>query len=352
MRETRGEGETDNDVITRVLDGATPKKDDIFVVKTLISGDKYSYTAYVYNGSAWAAMDGNYNAESVYFDEDLLTTSAIGNITLTNGQATIPATGKNLKELFQTIYVQEKNPTITQPSVNLTFAQAGAYEVGTSITPSYSASLNPGSYQYGPATGVTATAWAISDTASHSASTASGEFDPVVVADGTNYTITAQATHGAGATPKTNVGNDYASGAIQAGTKSKTSSAITGFRNSFYGTVTNKDSVTSAVVRRIGGQERQGACKRRDIQRFHSGGRATRDYRLPGDAAGREFHSGRERHVGGNQERVYQNNRAGGGREWRECHRLQGVHAGLRQRQRHGEHLQGDDLTREASRYG
>lgn len=67
MRETRGEGETDNDVITRVLDGATPKKDDIFVVKTLISGDKYSYTAYVYNGSAWAAMDGNYNAESVYF---------------------------------------------------------------------------------------------------------------------------------------------------------------------------------------------------------------------------------------------------------------------------------------------
>ena len=251
---TRGEGETDNDVITRVLDGATPKKDDIFVVKTLISGDKYSYTAYVYNGSAWAAMDGNYNAENVYFDEDLLTTSAIGNITLTNGQATIPATGKNLKELFQTIYVQEKNPTITQPSVNLTFAQAGAYEVGTSVTPSYSASLNPGSYQYGPATGVTATAWAISDTASHSASTASGEFDPVVVADGTNYTITAQATHGAGATPKTNVGNDYASGAIQAGTKSKTSSAITGFRNSFYGTVTNKDSVTSAVVRALAGK--------------------------------------------------------------------------------------------------
>lgn len=37
---TRGEGETDNDVITRVLDGATPKKDDIFVVKTLISGDQ------------------------------------------------------------------------------------------------------------------------------------------------------------------------------------------------------------------------------------------------------------------------------------------------------------------------
>ena len=246
--------ETDAEVIERVLSGASPNKDDIFVVKTLISGDKYSFTAYVYNGTAWAAMDGNYNAENVYFDEDLLTTSEVGNITLTNGQATIPSTGKNLKEVFQTIFVEEKNPTITQPSVSLTFAQAKAYEVGESVTPQYSASLNPGSYQYGPATGVTATEWQITDTAGHSASTASGQFDPVAVADDTNYTITAQATHGAGATPKTNVGNDYAAGAIQAGTKSKTSSAITGYRNSFYGTVTAKDAVTSAIIRGLAGK--------------------------------------------------------------------------------------------------
>ena len=251
---TREGDETDAEVIERVLSGASPNKDDIFVVKTLISGDKYSFTAYVYNGTAWAAMDGNYNAENVYFDEDLLTTSEIGNITLTNGQATIPSTGKNLKEVFQTIFVEEKNPTITQPSVSLTFAQAKAYEVGESVTPQYSASLNPGSYQYGPATGVTATAWQINDTASHSASTASGQFDPVVVADDTNYTITAQATHGAGATPKTNVGNDYAAGAIQAGTKSRTSSAITGYRNSFYGTVTAKETVTSAIIRGLAGK--------------------------------------------------------------------------------------------------
>lgn len=246
--------ETDAEVIERVLSGASPNKDDIFVVKTLISGDKYSFTAYVYNGTAWAAMDGNYNAENVYFDEDLLTTSEVGHITLTNGQATIPSTGKNLKEVFQTIYVKEKNPTITQPSVSLTFAQAKAYEVGESVTPQYSASLNPGSYQYGPATGVTATEWQITDTAGHSASTASGQFDPVAVADDTNYTITAQATHGAGATPKTNVGNDYAAGAIQAGTKSKTSSAITGYRNSFYGTVTAKETVTSAIIRGLAGK--------------------------------------------------------------------------------------------------
>lgn len=246
--------ETDDAVIERVLDGASPNKDDIFVIKTLISGENYSYKAYVYNGTAWAAMDGNYNAESVYFDEDLVTTSAIGNITLTNGQATIPSAGKNLKEVFNAIFVQEKNPTITQPSVNLTFAQAKAYEVGTSVTPEYSASLNAGSYQYGPATGVTATAWEITDTAGHSATTASGSFDAVVVADDTNYTITAKATHTEGAVPKTNVGNDYAAGKIASGTKTKTSSAITGFRNSFYGTVTAKDTVTSAIVRGLSGK--------------------------------------------------------------------------------------------------
>ena len=52
---------------------------DTAIVKTAIYVDtkddtnsKYSYTGYVYNGSAWTAMDGNYNAENVYFDEDMM----------------------------------------------------------------------------------------------------------------------------------------------------------------------------------------------------------------------------------------------------------------------------------------
>lgn len=44
------------------------------------------------------------------------------------------------------------------------FASAKAYEVGTKITPSYSAKLNAGSYSYGPATGITATSWSVSAT--------------------------------------------------------------------------------------------------------------------------------------------------------------------------------------------
>lgn len=191
------------------------------------------------------------DAEKVFFNSDLVTTHAIGNIVLSNGQATIPAAGKNLKEVWNRIFVQEKNPSTVQPSVSLSVPQAKAYEVGTKITPSYSATLNPGSYSYGPATGVTATAWEVTDTAGNTANTtASGNFPELQVVDGISYKITAKATHGDGVAPVTNVGNTYPDGQIKAGTKSATSSvAITGYRNSFYGTLTEKSDLTSDVVR-------------------------------------------------------------------------------------------------------
>ena len=142
------------------------------------------------------------DAEHVFFKKDLITTTAIGNITLTNGQATIPATGKNLKQVFDTIFVKEQNPKITQPSVNLSVPEAKAYEVGTKVTPSFTASLNAGSYQYGPATGITATSWSVTDNASNPAvEAATGSFPELTVGDSTNYTITATANHTAGAVP-------------------------------------------------------------------------------------------------------------------------------------------------------
>ena len=173
---TLAEGQTDLEAISTAVGDAALQKGDIAIVKKTISLNKAEYTAYVYDGSVWAAMDGNYNAENVYFDEDLMTTSAIGNITLNNGQATIPTTGKNLKEVFQTIFVKESNPNITQPSVAVSLSGAGAKEVGTKVTPTYTAKLNGGSYQYGPATGITASSWEISDTAGNTATTASGSF--------------------------------------------------------------------------------------------------------------------------------------------------------------------------------
>lgn len=232
---------------------------DTAIVKTAIytdaeneSNNKYSYTGYVYNGTAWTAMDGNYNADNVYFSDDMLVTKEIGYITLSNGQGTIPSKGKNLSEVFEAMFVKEQNPTTTQPSVNLIFSEAKAYEVGTVVSPSYEATFNAGSYTYGPATGVTVTSWEISDTAGHTASTASGSFDDVTVTDTTNYKITAKANHTSGAIPLTNKKNEYAAGQITAGNKSKVSGAITGYRSFFYGVLDTSSAeapLTSAIVR-------------------------------------------------------------------------------------------------------
>ena len=232
--------------------GATPKKGDMCVITKTISGDYAEKTAYEYNGTQWVALDGNYNAENVYFAKDLITTSAVGNITLTNGQATIPAAGKNLKQVFDTIFVKEKNPTVTQPSVSVSCPQAKTYEVGESVTPSYTATLNAGSYQYGPATGITATAWSVQNTNSNQLTTNTGTFDAIQVTDDTDYYITATANYNAGAIPVTNVGNEYAAGQIQAGSKTGTSAHIRGYRAGFYGTLTSKTgAIDSALVRAL-----------------------------------------------------------------------------------------------------
>ena len=189
----------------------------------------------------------------VIFPEGKQTTYEVGKVKLVNGMAELVPPGGTLDDFFDN-FIDEKNPSTTDPSVSLSFPQAKAYEVGTNVTPSYSASLNAGSYTYGPDTDVTASAWEITDTASHSATTASGSFPELTVSDGISYKITAKATHGAGAVPVTNTGKPYAAGQIASGTKSTTSGAVTGYRNTFYGTLTEKTDPTSAIIRALTGK--------------------------------------------------------------------------------------------------
>lgn len=251
------EGETDIQVIDRVLAAAsaTAEKDDTFVVKRVISGSKNSYTAYVYNGTAWAAMDGNYDASNVYFDKDFVATAPIGVVTIpSSGSTTITAAGKSVKDVLAGILAKEEQPAVTNPSVSVTAAANKAYEVGTKVSPTYTASLNPGSYTYGPATGITAKAWEVTNSAtSEKLTTATGTFAEITVGDGTSYTITAKATYEDGAMPKTNIGNDAPTKQIKAGSASATSSAkVTGYRNFFYGAVntsTAEAPITSVMIR-------------------------------------------------------------------------------------------------------
>ena len=234
---------------------AAPKQGDTAIVRKAIDDTHKSYTAYVYNGTAWAAMDGNYNASNVYLDADITMAgnyTQVGNLTKSqNGTGTFATKGKSIAEALTDIFSKRLQPgTPTAPAVTLTFGQAKAYEVGTTVSPTYSASLSAGSYTYGPATGITATSWEISDTAGNTADTATGSFADVIVADNTNYKITAKANYGAGAVAKDNLGADSNPVVkIAAGSATKTSGAITGYRNSFYGTVTEKAEVTSTIIR-------------------------------------------------------------------------------------------------------
>jgi hypothetical protein len=81
-----GDNESHDAAISRIINGYKINKGDIVILKELIAEDYCQHISYVYNGTDWAAMDGNYNAENVYFDDDILVTTKIGTIqTLTNG---------------------------------------------------------------------------------------------------------------------------------------------------------------------------------------------------------------------------------------------------------------------------
>jgi hypothetical protein len=126
---------------------------DIAIVKELIASGKRQYTAYVY-ADGWKAMDGNYNAENVYFDEDITITTSVGNISVSNGNGSIPAAGKNLKQVFEAMYTKEDETlSITQPSVSFTLSNSGSAsgEVGTAVTyPTATLTIGGiGEYEYG-----------------------------------------------------------------------------------------------------------------------------------------------------------------------------------------------------------
>ena len=68
------EGQEDLDAIAAKLAemNAEAKLDDVAIVKREIANEKYSYTAYIHNGTRWTAMDGNYNADNIYFDSCII----------------------------------------------------------------------------------------------------------------------------------------------------------------------------------------------------------------------------------------------------------------------------------------
>lgn len=200
------------------------KKGDVFVVTTTVGNSTYEKSAYFYDGKAWVAMTGNVDADKVILRDNITLAGGytqVGNLTKSqNGTSIFSTKGKSVMDALTEIFSKRLQPTITaQPSIGtFTLTGAGAVEAGTKVaSAAYSAaSLNAGSYQYGPATGVTA-------------------------------------THGAGVTAKDNLGAASSPVvAIAAGTKTKDTGSYSPFRNVFYGTSTGKPALDSAAIRALG----------------------------------------------------------------------------------------------------
>ena len=250
------EGQSDAEALATI---SNPKNGDTAVLVKAISGDKKSYTAFVYD-NAWKAMDGNYNASNVYFDKDLTYTVQFGTLAKPSGSGTFSAAGKNVEQVLSSLMAQEANPTKSNPAVSFTAEGGfGTFEIGTKKNLTYTAALSAGSYTYGPATGITAQTWEVSCTGvTGTKSTANGTFENVV-AEATAKKITAKATYNEGAIPVTNLGNPYPAGKIAAGSASKNSSELKGVRYMFWGPMTDADmALNSANIRALAHKQASG----------------------------------------------------------------------------------------------
>lgn len=286
-----GEGEVDDIAAIEAkveAEGAEKQDGDVAIVKALIADGKYSYTSYVYEAAldvegedstfGWSAMDGNYSAANVFLKDKITLAgnyTSIGNYS--KGKEI--AAGTSLQSMLMDMLSQRLQPSNpTNPAASITLymdgatkkSAAGAVEVGTTVTPSYTASLSAGSYTYGPATGVVASSYAVTstgrktvdgataDTVEDSATTATGAFASFIVDDDTNYKLSVSIPHNAGVVANDNLGSpSNPTKQIAAGTKTKNSGAITGFRSIFYGykaggSTLDVANLTSAQIRALG----------------------------------------------------------------------------------------------------
>lgn len=253
----RNSEEDDNAAIQRALGENSAVVGDICVIKTAIAGDdtKLSYMGYVYDGANWAAMDGNVNSANVIMGKDIVLAgsyASIGNVS----KGTTIAKGKTLDELFAAFCTQELYPSKPTPTCGVTLSGAGAKEVGVTFTPSYTTSFDKKSYAYadstnGTNTGVTATAWSVTDSKGVVKTTASGSFDAFVVGDDTSYKLSATASYSDGYVPVSNLGNPYPAAQIKAGTTAAANSGtVSGYRNWYmYVGTDNTSAVDSAWIR-------------------------------------------------------------------------------------------------------
>lgn len=261
-------------------------QNDMLIIKTPVGVDLsssypedtvFSYTSYVHNGSEWTAMDGNYNAYNVFFDNNITATTNIGTINLGSDPSKEFLTkGKNLYTVLQSLLAEEKNPTRTLPATTFTVKTGGksnTAEVGTTFTRPTGVFkvTSVGSYSYPPKNTdiyfddvrlqyntepeVNSTNLGLNQVLEVTAQSGETMYKPSAISY--TYKINAQHYIESPVTPKTNLGNDYPSAKIPEGSTSTVNLTVTftGYQTGlFYGTTTEDitlDTITSDDIRKL-----------------------------------------------------------------------------------------------------
>ena len=273
--------QADSELLATVKDSA--HNGDVAVITTTVDDVTYEVSSYIYDGEKgdYVAITGQVDADKVILREDITMAgnyTAVGNLSKTQtGTATFATKGKSVMDALTEIFSKRLQPTKTEPSVSgFTLSGAKAVEAGTKIIEaSFSgAKLNPGSYTYGPATGVTATTYKVDRVCTPGALSKENVGDAASGADnneGAGFVIGDQTgdnvcsslaykvtiSYNEGAVAKDNLGgNSEPEVKIAAGNKSQTTSAYTPYRNYFYGAVSDEEpkvggNIDSELVRKL-----------------------------------------------------------------------------------------------------
>ena len=98
----------------------------------------------------WAALDGNYSADNVYFSNDMTMTYTFGKYTVpASGSYVLSCGGKSVAAVINDAYAETKAPAVTQPSISLATTATLTGEVGSTYTvPKATLTFSRGTYEY------------------------------------------------------------------------------------------------------------------------------------------------------------------------------------------------------------
>lgn len=146
---------------------------DVGIVKAPMyeGSTEYTYTAYVWNGTAWAAMDGNYSAENVFIPQSITLAGDYGQVYDTADKKYYDITslgnyrkgdvieaGTSIGDVFKKLFTKTLQPSKSAPTATISATgDDGGKETGDTYTkPTGTITVTAGSYtNEGTNTGVT-----------------------------------------------------------------------------------------------------------------------------------------------------------------------------------------------------